>query len=117
MLGVWHFVNMMNAGHQLRDANGWTEGRPGIRPRGLVERAWGSDSNLRWWHVGFIVAGETLYLGDAITGISMMTPHQPGKLSKHDIHRYAFFVHAALMVAQVGLGFAETSRCPRDSTT
>jgi hypothetical protein len=58
--------------------------------------------------VGLIVAGETLYIGDAITGISMMTRHPPGKLTKHDVHRYAFFVHAALMVAQIGLGFAET---------
>ena len=38
----------------------------------------------------------------------MMTHRQPGKVSKHDIHRWAFFTHAALMVAQVGLGFAET---------
>lgn len=111
VIGVWHFVNMMKAGHDLRDAygpNGWSEGDPPSVRTSYVEQAWGSDSDLRWWHVGFIVAGETLYLGDAITGISMMTRHQPGKLTKHDIHRYAFFVHAALMVAQVGLGFAET---------
>ena len=107
-LGVWHFVNMMNAGHQLRDANGWTEGSPESIRAGYVEQAWGSDSDIRWWHVGFLIAGETLYLGDAITGISMMTPQQPGKFSKHDIHRYAFFIHSALMVAQIGLGFAET---------
>lgn len=107
-MGVWHFVNMMNAGHQLRDANGWTGGSPESTRAGYVEQAWTSDSDIRWWHVGFLIAGETLYLGDAITGISMMTQQKPGKLSKHDIHRYAFFTHAALMVAQIGLGFAET---------
>jgi hypothetical protein len=107
-MGVWHFVNMMNAGHTLRDANGWTEGSPESIRAGYVEQAWTSDSDIRWWHVGFLIAGETLYLGDAITGISMMTQQKPGKLSKHDIHRYAFFIHATLMVAQVGLGFAET---------
>ena len=107
-MGVWHFVNMMSAGHQLRDANGWTEGSPESIRTGYVEQAWTSDSDIRWWHVGFLIAGETLYLGDAITGISMMTQQKPGKLSKHDIHRYAFFTHAALMVAQIGLGFAET---------
>jgi hypothetical protein len=108
IMGVWHFVNMMNAGHTLRDQINFQEGSPESVRIPLVEQAWGSDSDLRWWHVGFIVAGETLYLGDAITGISMMTHSQPGKLTKHDIHRYAFFLHAALMVAQVGLGFAET---------
>jgi hypothetical protein len=108
IMGVWHFVNMMNAGHTLRDQINFQEGGPESTRVPLVEQAWGSDSDIRWWHVGFLIAGETLYLGDAITGISMMTKQQPGKLSKHDIHRYAFFTHAALMVAQIGLGFAET---------
>ena len=108
VMGVWHFLNMMSAGHQLRDTNGWTEGSPESVRASYVEQAWASDSDIRWWHVGFLIAGETLYLGDAITGISMMTHRQPGKVSKHDIHRWAFFTHAALMVAQVGLGFAET---------
>jgi hypothetical protein len=108
IMGVWHFVNMMNAGHTLRDQINFQDGSPESVRIPLVEQAWGSDSDIRWWHVGFLIAGETLYLGDAITGISMMTKSQPGKLSKHDIHRYAFFTHAALMVAQIGLGFAET---------
>jgi hypothetical protein len=109
IMGVWHFVNMMNAGHAYRDSIGWNEdtGSQAVRSN-EIETAWGNDSALRWWHVGFLAAGETLYLGDAITGISMMTRPQPGKLTKHDIHRYAFFTHAALMVAQIGLGFAET---------
>jgi hypothetical protein len=108
IMGVWHFVNMMNAGHTLRDQVNFQDGSPESVRIPLVEQAWGSDSDIRWWHVGFLIAGETLYLGDAITGISMMTRPQPGKLTKHDIHRYAFFTHAALMVAQIGLGFAET---------
>jgi hypothetical protein len=108
IIGVVHLLNMMNDGHILRDAANFQEGGPESVRIPLVEQAWGSDSALRWWHVGFIVAGESLYIGDAVTGISMMTRQQPGKLSKHDIHRYAFFTHAALMIAQVGLGFAET---------
>ncbi len=109
VIGVVHFVNMMNEGHAYRDQIGWNEdtGNPAVRTN-EIETVWGNDQALRWWHVGLVVAGETLYIGDAITGISMMTRQQPGKLTKHDIHRYAFFVHAALMVAQVGLGFAET---------
>jgi len=109
VIGVVHFVNMMNEAHAYRDQIGWNEdtGNPAVRTS-EIETVWGNDQALRWWHVGLITAGETLYLGDAITGISMMTRQQPGKLTKHDIHRYAFFTHAALMVAQIGLGFAET---------
>ena len=112
VIGVVHLVDMMNEGHSWRDnpANGWSEDTPGsdaTRSR-EIETVWGNQQNLRWWHVGLLVAGETLYIGDAVTGISMMTSQKPGKLSKHDIHRDAFFVHSALMVAQVGLGFAET---------
>jgi hypothetical protein len=108
VIGVVHFVDMMNEGHILRDQINFQEGSPESQRIPLVEQAWGSDSALRWWHVGFIVAGETLYIGDAVTGISMMTKQQPGKLSKHDIHRDAFFVHLTLMAAQIGLGLAET---------
>lgn len=109
VIGVVHFVNMMNEAHAYRDQIQWNEdtGNPAVRTS-EIETVWGNDQALRWWHVGLITAGETLYLGDAITGISMMTRQQPGKLTKHDIHRYAFFTHAALMVAQIGLGFAET---------
>ena len=115
VVGGIHFLDMMNAGHAYRD-------NPANFPAGFNEDsaadlaarsayipvAWGNDQALRWWHVGLLIGGETLYLGDALTGISMFTKSQPGKLTKHDIHRYAFFTHAALMVAQVGLGFAET---------
>ena len=107
IIGVIHFVDMMNEAHNWRDTTNWVEGNEPARSSEIMT-TWGNQQSLRWWHVGFIIAGETLYIGDAITGISMMTHSQPGKLTKHDIHRYAFFVHAALMVAQVGLGFAET---------
>jgi len=40
-----------------------------------------------------------------LTGVSMFTKAQPGKLTKQDIHRYAFFTHATLMAAEVVLGF------------
>jgi hypothetical protein len=109
VIGVIHLLDLMNAGHSYRDSIGWSEdtGNPAIRTA-EIEKLWGDQSTLRWVHVGLIISGETLYLGDAITGISMMTQRQPGRITKHDIHRWAFFTHAALMVAQVGLGFAET---------
>ncbi len=108
-LGVVHFIDMMNEGHILRDAINFQEGSPESVRIPLVQQAWGSDSALRWWHVGFIVGGEVLYLGDAATGLSMMTKGQPGKITRSDIHRAAFFTHVSLMAAQIVLGFLETS--------
>ena len=58
-------------------------GQPGIRPRRL--RRAGLGFGFRppaGGTVGFIVAGETLYLGDAITGISMMTQPEAGEAVK-----------------------------------
>jgi len=108
VIGVIHFLDMMDAAHAYRDSIPWTEGMDPALRTNEIKSVWGGQQTLRWVHVGLLAGGEVLYLGDAITGISMMTRSQPGKLTKHDIHRYAFFTHAALMVAQVGLGFAET---------
>ncbi len=108
VLGVVHFLDMMSTGHALRDQIGFQEGWPESIRTPLVIEAWNSDSALRWWHVGFIITGETLYLGDAITGISMMTKGEPGRITKRDIHRWAFFTHVTLMTAQIVLGFFTT---------
>jgi hypothetical protein len=106
VLGVIHYLDMKNTIHP----NGVTEGEGtgGEGDFGQMSQIWNSQQALRWWHVGFLIGGETLYLGDALTGISMMTSRSPGKLKKSDIHRFAFFTHASLMAAQVVLGFLET---------
>jgi hypothetical protein len=106
IIGGIHIIDMMNESHKYRDAIGWDEdtGDPAVRSA-EIRKVWGEQSSLRWWHVGLLVAGETLYLSDALTGISMFTDSTPGKLTKHDIHRYAFFVHGTLMVGQIVLGF------------
>ncbi len=105
VLGGIHIIDLMNAGHDYRDSIGWDEdtGNPAVRSAEIT-KLWGDQSSLRWWHVGLVAAGETLYLADAFTGISMFTDSTPGKLTKHDIHRYAFFVHGGLMISQVVLG-------------
>jgi hypothetical protein len=115
VIGTIHLLDMMTVAHLYRDSVvNFPAGFDENSPTDLAKRAqeiqavWTADSPLRWWHVGLIISGETLYLGDALTGISMFTTPQAGKLTKHDIHRYAFFTHAALMAAQIGLGFAET---------
>jgi hypothetical protein len=63
---------------------------------------------LRWTHVGLLAAGETLYLANAVTGLGMLTPDRPG-LTPQDLHRYAFFTHGALMIAELIMGFLTTS--------
>lgn len=113
IIGGVHFLNMMRAGHDYRQAIGFQEEDPDSVRAPWVMQAWGDDAPLRWWHVGLLVAGETLYLGDAITGVSMMTRKKPGRLSRSDIHRYVFFTHAALMGAQIVLGFLSTDALSR----
>ncbi len=114
ILGAIHIYDMIVPAHQYRDLIGWDEdtGNPAVRSAEIVN-VWNADSAMRWWHVGLVISGETLYLGDALTGMSMFTKGQPGKLTKHDIHRYAFFTHAGLMVAQIVLGFLTTDAVSR----
>jgi hypothetical protein len=113
IIGVVHFLTMMQEGHRLRDAINYQESQGNAVRAPYVEQAWGSDAALRWWHVGLIAGGEALYLGDAITGISMWTQSTPGKFTKHDLHRLGFFTHAGLMIAQVVLGFLTTDALSR----
>jgi hypothetical protein len=103
VLGVIHYIDMKNMIHPP----GWNEDTAGEN-FSLMSSIWGANQPLRWWHVGFVISGEALYLGDAITGLSMLTKSTPGTLTNHDIHRYAFFTHASLMAAQIVLGFLET---------
>ena len=109
IIGGIHLLDMMSdpVAHGSGIFEPAIETGDGNQASGMIA-IWGNQQTLRWWHVGLLVAGETLYLGDALTGVSMFTKQQPGKLTKHDIHRYAFFIHAGLMAVQVGLGFAET---------
>jgi mono/diheme cytochrome c family protein len=112
-LGVVHFLNMMEQGHYYRDLTGFQEEDPESGRTPWVIQAWGDDAALRWTHVGLLAAGETLYLGNAISGISMMTRKKPGRITRADLHRWAFYTHAALMGAQVVLGFLTTDALSR----
>jgi hypothetical protein len=111
VIGVVRYLDMKDAAHP-NGSEGDTEGG-GEEDYGAMRTIWASNQTLRWWHVGLVAAGETLYLGDAITGISMLTKQTPGKIGKKDIHRYAFFTHATLMAAQIVLGFLETDALSR----
>ncbi len=117
VLGVVHFAEMKNVIHPggVAEDAGSIEGAGGDSEAasGPIISIWNSQQALRWWHVGLVSAGETLYLGDAITGLSMLSKPTPGKLTRSDVHRYAFFTHVTLMAAQIALGFLETDALSR----
>ncbi len=71
--------------------------------QGIVTDVWYGNQWLRWTHVGLLAAGESLYLYDGITGLSILPPKGSGTMAGK-IHRTAFFIHAGLMAGEIGLG-------------
>ena len=105
-LGAWRALDLMNRGHDLRkDLGIHDEDDPAIAP--YLGDLWADGQALRWLLVGLLAAGETLYLGNAVTGLSMKIPKGERSLSS-DIHLGAFITHAGLMAAQLVLGFMTT---------
>ena len=110
VVGTLRFYNLMRDGHDYRDSLGMTEENyQDSLVSAKISELWDDSSGqaLRWTHVGLIAAGETLYLSNAVTGIEMFTPDGPG-LTRSDLHRYAFFVHVSLMLAETILGVMTT---------
>ena len=110
IVGAVHVFDMMSVAHAYRDKHNIEEVAPECSVK--IREAWSGDQTLRWVHVGLLSSGELLYLADAITGLTMLTPDLPG-LTKQDIHRYAFFTHAGLMAAEIILGFFTTDALKR----
>jgi len=109
VVGVVRAYDLMSAGHDYRDSIGMTdEDQIDQQCYDEIASLWSDNQALRWTHISLLAAGETLYLGNAITGMSMAQKRQPGTLSKSDLHRYAFFAHAGLMATEIILGFFTT---------
>jgi len=108
VIGVVHFLDMMNEGHTWRDAY-WNENQPNAEAVRSAEitTVWGDNQSLRWWHIGLLSTGEVLYLADALTGISMWSKDTPG-FTPQKLHKIAFITHLSLMTAQIALGFLST---------
>ena len=117
-VGTWHLVDLMEAGHAYRDSIGFPEDGASAAQLALrsdyIAKLWADpkDQALRWTHVGLLAIGSAFYAYNAVTGIEMLTPEDPG-LSKRDIHRYAFFAHAAMMASEAVLGFFTTDALKR----
>ncbi len=110
-IGVARAVDLMNRGHEMRSSLVLgEENDPAIAP--YLGNLWADGQTLRWLHVGFLSAGETLYLGNALTGLSMKLPSSDRNLNA-DIHLIGFFTHAALMATEVILGVMTTDALRR----
>jgi hypothetical protein len=99
----------MAAGHDFRDANGIDDYENSPLCAAFLMDMWNDPEHqaLRWAHVGLLAAGEAFYIYNAVTGVGMLSRERPG-LAAQDLHRYAFFTHAGLMLAQIILGFFTT---------
>ena len=113
VVGAVRAYDLMDAAHDYRDAMGITEDTMDPVCYDMIRDLWSGDQALRWTHVSLLAAGETLYLGNAITGMSMARKAKPGQVSKSDIHRWAFFTHAALMASEIVMGLFTTDALKR----
>lgn len=113
VVGAIRAYDLMSSGHEYRDANSISEGQISALCADEINSLWSADQALRWAHIGLLISGETLYLGNAITGISMISSDQPGTISRSRLHRYSFFTHAALMATEIVLGFFTTDALSR----
>jgi hypothetical protein len=110
-LGAIRAFDLMERGHDIRkDLDIDDEDDPAIDS--ALSDLWKTGQTLRWLHVGFLITGETLYLGNAVTGISMKLPKDERTRSS-DIHLISFFAHAALMASEVIIGIMTTDALKR----
>jgi len=108
IIGGIRFLEMESRAHRFRaDEEQFSASCPGI-----VTETWQVNQWLRWTHVGLLAAGESLYLYDGITGLSILPPDGSGTTAGR-IHRIAFFIHAGLMMGEVALGFLTSDALKR----
>jgi hypothetical protein len=113
IVGGVRFLEMEWNAHEVRNSLGIDdEDAIDARCAAIIRNTWAADQWMRWLHVGLLASGESLYLYDALTGLSMMKAGA-ADLSAGRIHRYAFFIHGGLMVAEIVLGFLTTDALSR----
>ena len=111
-IGAYHFFDLRNQGHKFRDSIGFSEGSTQTQPQtNEIQNEWRSTSsqNLRVLHGALITASSICYAITATIELSMpRMSRNPLKYSDTHIHRNVFLLHASLMAANIGLGFAES---------
>jgi hypothetical protein len=101
-VGAARALDLMARGHKIRKTLGIDdEDDPAIE--GALADLYADGQALRWIHVGLLAAGEALYVGNAVTGLSMKLPLGE-RTRRADIHLTAFFIHAGMMAGEAILG-------------
>ena len=98
VIGAIRYLDLRARGHQYREENELDDECVGI-----IQHVWKGNQWLRWTHVGLVAAGESLYLYDAITGISLI-PADGQVSAAGKLHGLTFIVHAALMASEIAVG-------------
>ena len=116
-MGLYHFLHLVRRGHEIRDRIGYTEEATDLRPQtdGVVQ-SWTEHRSQteRVIHSGLIIASALSYTATATMKLTMpRTSRSQSPASCTRLHRYAFFLHAGLMAANIGLGIAESSALAR----
>ncbi len=113
-LGTYHFLELRTAGHTYCDAH--TKGAneenidPAIYHAGILD-AWGSSNSqlFRVLHGGCITLGAVFYTATATMELTMPRMIKDDRpLSSVNLHHDLFYLHAGLMLANIGLGFWES---------
>ena len=107
-IGAVQFGTLMAESHAYRDSKGIEEDDISSECANYIIGRWQDPMHqaLRWTHVGLLSAGEALYLYNAVTGIGMITKNRG--FTPQALHRYAFFTHGTLMLAELILGVFTT---------
>jgi hypothetical protein len=111
-VGMYHFISMLREGHKYRDMLR----AEGIRSRRTlqteeIKNIWNEKQSQteRILHGGLIATATITYATTATIELSLpRISDDPAFLRKVQIHRDLFYIHAALMAANIGLGFAES---------
>jgi len=109
VVGAIQWGTFIADAHAYRDSMGIDEFENNPVCTAYIIDLWNDPMHqaLRWTHVGLLSTGELFYLYNAVTGLQMLSKDRPG-LSPQDLHRYAFFTHGALMIAELILGIFTT---------
>ena len=114
--GTYHFLNMEKLGHHIRDSldavsqatgSAYT---PAEQAAGIKEAWLNSESqSLRVLHGALVISSIIAYTSTATIELTIpRLAKDPEGIRMAKLHRNIFYVHAALMAANVVLGYAES---------
>ena len=112
-VGLYNFLSMMNEGHKYRNEQdlSWRTPNYSSLQTDEIKYIWNEHQTQaqRILHASLVTASSICYVSTAAIELSIpRLSDDPSYLAKVRLHRNIFFLHAALMAANIGLGFAES---------